>query len=169
MSEKFQPGGGCFAQWIRNALLQGDSRDLPGGRAVKNPLAKQETRETWVWSLSREAPQEKEMETHLCILAWRIPWTEELGGLQPMESQRVGHNWAAKQPWQRLTQAGRQHLPGAFLAETGELPRTLNTWHFDSDFLKSVFMKHGMPRYPLQVIKNIQKIWTDQEPRKHKL
>ena len=32
------------------------------------------------------------MATHSIILAWRIPWTEELGGLQSMESQRVGHN-----------------------------------------------------------------------------
>ena len=35
---------------------------------------------------------EKEMATHSSILAWKIPWTEELGGLQSMESQRVGHN-----------------------------------------------------------------------------
>ena len=38
--------------------------------------------ETWVQSLSQEDPLEKEMATHSCILAWRIPWTEEPGGLQ---------------------------------------------------------------------------------------
>ena len=38
--------------------------------------------ETWVQSLGREDPLEKEMATHSSILAWRIPWTEELGGLQ---------------------------------------------------------------------------------------
>ena len=38
--------------------------------------------EIWVQSLSREDPLEKEMATHSSILAWRIPWTEELGGLQ---------------------------------------------------------------------------------------
>jgi len=38
--------------------------------------------ETWVRSLGREDPLEKEMATHSRILAWRIPWTEELGGLQ---------------------------------------------------------------------------------------
>ena len=38
--------------------------------------------ETWVRSLGRENPQEKEMATHSSILAWRIPWREELGGLQ---------------------------------------------------------------------------------------
>ena len=49
--------------------------------------------ETWVWFLGREDPLEKEMATHSNILAWRIPWTEEPGGLQSMESQRVGHSW----------------------------------------------------------------------------
>ena len=39
---------------------------------------------------------EEGMATHSSILAWRIPWTEEPGGLQSMESQRVGHNWVAK-------------------------------------------------------------------------
>ena len=51
-------------------------------------------RETWVRSLGQEDPLEKEMATHSSILAWRIPWTEEPGGLQPMGSQRVGHDWA---------------------------------------------------------------------------
>ena len=48
-------------------------------------------RETWVRSLGRKDPLEKEMATHSSILAWRIPWTEEPGGLQSMGSQRVGH------------------------------------------------------------------------------
>ena len=39
--------------------------------------------ETWVRSLGQEDPLEKEIATHSSILAWRIPWTEELGGLQP--------------------------------------------------------------------------------------
>ena len=49
--------------------------------------------ETWVRSLGRENALEKEMATHSSILAWRIPWTEEPGGLQSMGSQRVGHDW----------------------------------------------------------------------------
>ena len=49
-------------------------------------------RETRVRSLGREDPLEKEMATHSSILAWRIPWTEEPGGLQSMVSQRVGHD-----------------------------------------------------------------------------
>ena len=48
--------------------------------------------ETWVRSLGWEDPLEKEMATHSSTLAWRIPWTEEPGGLQSMGSQRVGHN-----------------------------------------------------------------------------
>ena len=49
--------------------------------------------ETWVWSLGREDPLEKGMATCFSILAWRIPWTEEPGGLQSMGSQRVEHDW----------------------------------------------------------------------------
>ena len=48
--------------------------------------------ETWVQSLGQEDPLEKEMATHSSILAWRIPWTEEPGGLQSMGLQRVGHD-----------------------------------------------------------------------------
>ena len=50
--------------------------------------------ETWVRSLGWEDPLEKEMATHSSTLAWKIPWTEEPGGLQSMGSQRVGHDWA---------------------------------------------------------------------------
>ena len=56
---------------------------------VKNPPAMQET---WVLSLGEEDPLEKEMATQFSILAWKIPWTEEPGGLQPMGTQRVIHN-----------------------------------------------------------------------------
>ena len=48
--------------------------------------------ETWVQSLGREDPLEKEMATHSSTLAWRIPWTEKPGRLQSMGSQRVGHD-----------------------------------------------------------------------------
>ena len=49
--------------------------------------------ETWVWSLGQVDPLEKGMATFSSILTWRIPWTEEPGGLQSMGSQRVWHNW----------------------------------------------------------------------------
>ena len=49
-------------------------------------------KDTWVQSLGWEDPLEKGMVTHSSILAWRIPWTEEPGGLQSMRLQRVGHD-----------------------------------------------------------------------------
>ena len=62
-----------------------------------NLPVKQETPETWVWSLGREDPLEKEMATHCSILAWEVPRTEEPGGLQSMGSKRVGHDWVTEQ------------------------------------------------------------------------
>ena len=59
---------------------------------VKNLPAMQETREMQVHSLGLEDPLEKEMAILSSILAWRIPWTEEPGGLQFMGSQAVGHH-----------------------------------------------------------------------------
>ena len=56
---------------------------------VKNPSAMQET---WVQSPDWEDPLEKGTATHSSFLAWRIPWTEELGRVQSTGSQRVGHN-----------------------------------------------------------------------------
>ena len=54
----------------------------------------QETQEMWGLSLCWEDPLEYEMATHSSFLAWKIPWTEKPGGLQPMGSQRVRHDWA---------------------------------------------------------------------------
>ena len=58
-------------------------------QVVKRLPAVQETR---IQSLGQENSLEKEMATHSSILAWKIPWTEELGGLHSMESQRVRHD-----------------------------------------------------------------------------
>ena len=52
----------------------------------------QEIQETQVQSLGREDPLEEEMATHSSILAWKVPWIEEPGGLQCKESQRVRHD-----------------------------------------------------------------------------
>ena len=52
--------------------------------------------EIWVQSLGWEDPLEEGMATHSSILAWRIPWTEEPGGLQSVGLQRVRHDWATK-------------------------------------------------------------------------
>ena len=54
--------------------------------------------ETWVQSLGREDPLEKEMATHSSILAWEILGTEDPGGLQSTGSQRVGNNFVTKPP-----------------------------------------------------------------------
>ena len=64
-----------------------------GGSVVKNPPEMQELQETWVQSVSWEDLLEKGMAGHSSILAWRIPRTEEPGGLQSIRSQKVGHNW----------------------------------------------------------------------------
>ena len=58
---------------------------------VKNLPA---TQETWIQSPNKKDPLEKGMTTHSSILAWRILWKEEPGGLESMASQRVGHDWA---------------------------------------------------------------------------
>ena len=60
-------------------------KGFPDGSVVKNPPAVQKT---WIQSLGREDPLEKEIATHFSILAWEIPWTEEPGRLlQSMGSQ----------------------------------------------------------------------------------
>ena len=59
---------------------------------VKNPPVMQETQDTQVRSLGQEDPLEEGMVTHFSIFVWRIPWTEELGGLQSMRLHRVEHD-----------------------------------------------------------------------------
>ena len=61
-------------------------------QTVKNLPAMQEIQ---VWSLGQEDPLLKGMANHSSILAWRIPWTKEPGGLQSMELQSVRHDWAS--------------------------------------------------------------------------
>ena len=69
-------------------------RGFPSGTAVKNMPAMQEM---WVQSLSQEDPQEQGMAAHSSVLAWKIPWTEEPGGLySPWGHQRVRHDLVNK-------------------------------------------------------------------------
>ena len=75
--------------------------DFPGGSEVKESAC---NAGAWVRPLGWEDPLEKEMATHSSILAWRIPWMEEPGGLQSMGSQRIGHDWVtslslSSHPW----------------------------------------------------------------------
>ena len=70
----------------RNSKCSGWNWAYLQAQMVKNtPLIQ----ETWVRALGLEDPPEKEMATHSSILAWRIPWTEELGGLQSMGPQKT--------------------------------------------------------------------------------
>ena len=69
---------------------------FPGGSVAKELSAVSEMQEMQVWSLGQEDPLEEEMTTHCSILAWKIPWTEEPGGLQSMGSQRVGYDRVTK-------------------------------------------------------------------------
>ena len=78
------------AIWIYGERFVSAGKELP---------VMQETQETWVWFLGQEDPLEKEMATHSSILAWKISWTEEPGGLQSKELQRGGQDWA----WTRRT------------------------------------------------------------------
>ena len=77
--------------WLTTELLLRSLcflRGLPGSASGKETcLPEQETQETWVPSLGQEDP-------YSSILAWRIPWTEEPGGLQSIGLQRVGHDWS---------------------------------------------------------------------------
>ena len=71
---------------LNNSYIHGASLVA---QMVKNPLAMQETQ---VQFPGQEDPLEKDMATHSSILAWRIPWTEEPGGLQSMGLQTVEHD-----------------------------------------------------------------------------
>ena len=73
---------GCFLTLLSASLVAQMLKYLPA------------VQETWVQSLGQEDPLEKEMSIHSSTLAWKIPWTEEPGGLQSTGSQRVGHDWA---------------------------------------------------------------------------
>ena len=70
------------------------SSDVKSGASLVAQMLKclPAMQETWVQSLGREDPLEKEMATHSSILAWKSPWTKEPGGLQSIGSQRVRHN-----------------------------------------------------------------------------
>ena len=69
---------------------------FPGGSAIKNLPATKEIQETQVWSLGLGDSLEEEMSTLSSIIAWKIPWTEEPGGLQSRELQRVIHDWVTE-------------------------------------------------------------------------
>ena len=78
---------------LKSMGSQGVGHDLATSLVAQRVKCLPVMQETWVWKdLGQEDPLEKEMSTHSSILAWRIPWMEEPGGLQSMGSQRVGHD-----------------------------------------------------------------------------
>ena len=85
---------------------------------VKSLPAVQETR---VQSLGREDPLEKEIATHSSILAWRIPWMEEPGGLLSVRSQRVGHDRATSLSLSTKGQLKLRGSPSLLLGGNGLL------------------------------------------------
>ena len=90
-------GGGEWGLWFMGQF--GAAKNISSAslvpQMVKDLPAMQET---WVWSLGQEDPLEKGMGTHLSILARRIPWTEEPGGLQS-----VGHKELGTTEWLTLS------------------------------------------------------------------
>ena len=73
-------------------ILYGRKVGISGGSVVKKKKIRLPTQETWVQFLGGEDPLEEDMATHSSILAWRIPWTEEPGGLQIIGLQRDEHD-----------------------------------------------------------------------------
>jgi len=67
-------------------------KGFPGGSVVKNPPANAENWETQIRTLGQGDPLNEEMATHSSLIAWRIPWTEELCGLQSIGLQIVRHD-----------------------------------------------------------------------------
>ena len=80
-------------QWLGFLASTAGGRGLvSGGGSVLKNLLECRRRKAQVLSLGWEDPLEEEMAPHSSILVWKIPWTEEPGGLKPIGSQRVEHN-----------------------------------------------------------------------------
>ena len=107
---------------IRRGFLGGPSGEEPTCQCRRHKRRRFDPWETRVWSLGWEDPQRRAWQP---ILAWRIPWTEEPGGLQSIWSQRIRHDWSnlacthvyvdyrvGKIPWKRKWQPTPIFLPG---------------------------------------------------------
>ena len=109
----------------------------------------------WMWetqipSLGCENPLEKGMATYSSILAWKIAWTEEPGGVQSMGSQRVGHDWSDQASMHACNLdkiSGSNHtLPSQLSSSLGWVFFWCINW-MDFVFLLDVFLCHGEDRY----------------------
>ena len=107
--------------WLNN---NNEGMCFPGGAAVKNLPAMQETQEMQIRALGREDPRKKEMATHSSIFAWKVPWTERSGGLRSMGLQRAGHDWSTERAhvrecWVTARESGGKAVPGTPLRWNG--------------------------------------------------
>ena len=112
--------------------------------------------ETWVWSLGREDPLEKEMATHTRNLAWKISWTEEPGRLQSMGLRRVGHEWVTslfknfpsgplvKNPPCNARDRGLIPGPGDPTCCGASKPMSNNYWAWTPQLLKPACLELGL-------------------------
>ena len=99
-----------------------------------------EVQETWIWSLYWDGPLEKGMATHSSILAWRIPWTEEPGGVHSMGSQRVGHSWGTNTHTHTHTQYARTERYSHYASLT-------HPGHFPACWVLLLDIKWGQPGF----------------------
>ena len=114
-----------FLIWHSIIIILGLSRWLRWER-IYMPMLK-----TQVWSLGWEDPLEEEMATHSSVLAWKIPLTEEHGGLQSTGSQRVSHDWTSKQQLQQQCDHLFSLQPTDLLSSYSRQPSIpiLHLWH----------------------------------------
>jgi len=119
----------------------------PMAQQIKNLPAMQETQEMWVQSLGWEGVPGGGNATHSSILAWEIPWTEEPGGLQSKESQRVQHDWAW--PW-----------------TDGEKSKDKTQGHSNIKIRKKRTSEQDRPRSDNEAEENMERVsWKSQEGR----
>ena len=117
----FQPQHYWHLGWDNSAL--GSFLCIIGASLVAQMVKNlPEMQETLVWSLSQEDPLEKGVVTHSSILAWRIPWTEEPGGLQSMGLQRVRHDWVANTYTFTVYFRMFSSIPGLYLLDANSNP-----------------------------------------------
>ena len=127
----------------RHVQTAQSSWDSPVAQLVKNLPAMQET---WVWFLGWEDPLEKDMATHSSILAWRIPQTEEPGGLYSPWVTRVGHDLVTKQLLLQIWEWDHKEgwAPKNWCFWIVVLEKTLES-PFDSKEIKPVNLKGNQP------------------------
>ena len=120
----------------------------------------------WVPSLGREDPLEEGMATYSNILDWRIPWTEEIGGLQSIESQRVGHNWrylacTHTDKWDLIKLFVQQKKPSTKQRQPTKCEKTFANDVTHKRLLSKIYKELNIKKRS----KNGQKTWTDISPK----